>query len=271
MEKYFECRFENCDSVISYYRSLISDTPGDVEDGACLDIDEKLLSVLRERAGLQDAVEESSVPSKVTVSHLKKGLIDEEKNATQKDLQENCVKEVSAPKFIGGDDSNVGAERGTAMHMFMQFARYEECERDCGAEADRLLSMGFIDKRQRELLDMEKLERFFASAFYSGIKSSSKIYREQRFNLDLDAFDTELSGDVLVQGVIDLFHENDDGTYTVVDFKTDRVFGDDAESVLIERHKDQLMYYKRAVEEMTGCEVKNTYIYSFSLMKEIEV
>jgi hypothetical protein len=64
---------------------------------------------------------------------------------------------------------------------------------------------------------------------------------------------------------------NEDGTYTLVDFKTDRVFGDDAESVLVERHKEQLMYYKRAVEEMTEKEVSNTYIYSFSLMKEIEI
>jgi ATP-dependent helicase/nuclease subunit A len=56
-----------------------------------------------------------------------------------------------------------------------------------------------------------------------------------------------------------------------VDFKTDRVFGEGAEDILIERHKSQLLYYKKAVEEMTGCEVKHTYIYSFSLMKEIEV
>ena len=47
------------------------------------------------------------------------------------------------------------------------------------------------------------------------------------------------------------------------------VFGKDAESTLIERHREQLMYYKRAVEEMTGCKVRETVIYSFSLMKEI--
>lgn len=157
------------------------------------------------------------------------------------------------------------------MHMFMQFCDFAKCEKDCYSEADRLLEEGFLDRLQRQHLDVEKLTRFFKSSFYFKIAKSGNIYREQRFNLNVDAFDKLLPGDILVQGVIDLFYENDDGTFSVVDFKTDRVFGDDAESVLIDRHKDQLLYYKRAVEEMTGCKVKNTYIYSFSLMKEISV
>lgn len=90
----------------------------------------------------------------------------------------------------------------------------------------------------------------------------------------MSAFDEENSSfsdkNILVQGVIDLFYENDDGTYNVVDFKTDRVSGENAEKTLIERHRVQLEYYCRAVEEMTGKRVKHAYLYSFELSKAVE-
>ena len=36
------------------------------------------------------------------------------------------------------------------------------------------------------------------------------------------------------------------------------------------RYKSQLEYYKRALETTTGKKVKGTYIYSFSMGKEIK-
>jgi ATP-dependent helicase/nuclease subunit A len=74
--------------------------------------------------------------------------------------------------------------------------------------------------------------------------------------------------ELLVQGVIDLFFENEDGTYTVVDYKTDYVGGDD-ETYLIEHHRSQLNYYIRAVEKMTSGKVSRAVIYSFSLEREV--
>ena len=55
----------------------------------------------------------------------------------------------------------------------------------------------------------------------------------------------------------------------MVDFKTDRVFGEGAEQTLIDRHKIQLMYYCKAVEEMTGKAVSKAVLYSFSLSKSV--
>ncbi len=213
----------------------------------------------------------TKIPSKLTVSMLKTGLLDDEQ--TDSDDVRNLR---TRPLFISGETKPTGAEKGTAMHMFMQFARYEECENGCQKEADRLQSLGFIDSRQREILDISKLDEFFASDFYKSIKHSANIFRERRFNLLTDASEyTNLVEkgyeNVLVQGVIDLYFENDDGTYTVVDFKTDRVSENDGEQVLCERHSAQLKYYCRAVEEITGKPVKNAYLYSFALMREISV
>lgn len=266
-EKYLECVYLSPQEMKTVYDNTVIGTEQEGKTCSEDDIDNALLEKLTEIGSFSP--KHTDIPSKITVSRLKKGLIDEETERMTSSGKTD--KEEILPLFVTGEKTADGAEKGTAMHMFMQFAKYENCESDCNAEADRLLRSGFIDKRQRELLDMEKLERFFSSEFYKSFRESGCIYREQRFNLDLSAFDTTLGGDVLVQGVIDLFYENDDGTYSVVDFKTDRVYGDGAEEILIERHREQLMYYKRAVEEMTGKSVRDVIIYSFSLMKEITV
>ena len=160
--------------------------------------------------------------------------------------------------------------------MFMQFADYKNSENGCEREADRLLENGFIDSRQREILDIKKLDKFFSTDFYKLMAKSKKLYRERRFNLLIDASEytdkiEKGQENVLVQGVVDLYFENQDGTFSVVDFKTDKVDTQDGERVLIERHKTQLKYYCKAVSEIMQRRVSKAYLYSFSLMREIEV
>lgn len=244
-------------------------------------IDEELLDRLNELSAFKYAGDIRS-PAKITVSMLKKGLIDDE--MTKIEGVDKAVKVVSLendvqkkiPDFLNDKKTADAAEAGTAMHMFMQFVDYAACEKAGGVnkEALRLLEEGFITERQSELLNFEKLEKFFGGSLYENIKNSKQIYREQRFNLEVSAFDEENSSfsdkNILVQGVIDLFYENGDGTYNVVDFKTDRVSGENAEKTLIERHRVQLEYYCRAVEEMTGKRVKHAYLYSFELSKAVE-
>lgn len=262
MAPYFTSKFyttkELCELTSEDDESFILSTDGEKE------IDEKLLERLKKVGSFELPLSDS--PSKVTVSQLKIGLIDEEKKViTQRE------KPVPKPRFVMENAEYTAADRGTATHLFMQFADYKACETDCEKEADRLCERGFIEKYQRGLLELDNVKKFFATDFYKTISQSKKIYREQRFNLSVSAFDEDLDGGTLVQGVIDLFFENADGTYTVVDFKTDRVFGKDAERTLIDRHRQQLLYYKKAVEQMTQREVSKAVIYSFCLMKDISV
>ena len=63
----------------------------------------------------------------------------------------------------------------------------------------------------------------------------------------------------------------EDGEIVLVDYKTDRVSKKDGEKVLLERYKVQLEYYKQALEQLTGKRVKETYIYSFALNKDIRL
>ena len=213
----------------------------------------------------------TKIPAKISVSQLKKGLLDEEIFVRMKPELKKL------PDFMLDKKEADGAEKGSAAHIFMQFANYENIEK-YGAEyeADRLQKMGFITRRMRDIVNLDTISRFIKSKLYLEVKNSKKQYRERRFNLRLpanefsekqDAFPSDAF--VLVQGVSDLYFENSDGTLTIVDFKTDRVSPDNGENTLLERHTNQLIYYKRAIEEITQKKVSRVYIYSFSLGKEI--
>ncbi len=213
---------------------------------------------------------DTKIPSKITVSSLKYGLLDEEQKKKT---------ELIKPDFLtdGEDEKLTSAERGTAMHIFMQFANYKNCEISVEKESERLYKQSFLSEIQYKNLDFGKLSEFFRSGLYSDISESKNVFREVRFNLKVSP--NELMHEkrepapesfVLVQGVIDCFFENHDGTYSVVDFKTDRV-SENGEEILKQRHSEQILYYKKAVESMTGKKVSRCVLYSFALSKEIEV
>ena len=56
----------------------------------------------------------------------------------------------------------------------------------------------------------------------------------------------------------------------LVDYKTDRV-PEGGEKILLDRYRLQMVYYSRALSQITGKNVKQTVIYSLSLQKEIEM
>ena len=161
------------------------------------------------------------------------------------------------------------ALKGTANHLFMQFADFARAEENVNTEADRLLEKGFISEEERNLMDVSALEGFFKTELYGRMKASPKLYREKRFTTTVEGalFGTESSP--LLQGVIDCFFLNDEGGYTLVDYKTDYAKAG-MESLLAEKHGVQLKLYSLYVEKTTGRPVTKAYIYSFALGKAIE-
>ena len=90
--------------------------------------------------------------------------------------------------------------------------------------------------------------------------------REQPFVLGIETADG--SGDYeLVQGIIDLYFEEEDGV-VLVDYKTDRV---ETAAELAERYRIQLQYYARAIRRISGKTVKEILIYSLYLSETISV
>ena len=71
----------------------------------------------------------------------------------------------------------------------------------------------------------------------------------------------------MIQGVIDCLFREDDA-WILVDYKSDRLERADA---FRRRYAVQLALYKRAVEQITHWPVKEMYIYSLHLQKEIRL
>lgn len=203
--------------------------------------------------------------AKISVSELREGLLeDDEYNRAVLSVPASRV--AMRPRFAS-EQLFDAADIGTANHLFMQFCDFENiAQNGVAAEGERLKTIRMITPEQHKMLDIGALERFFVSGLYQKIKASKRVYREMRFSVS-DKLG-ENGENVLVQGVIDCFFENPDGTFTVVDYKTDRVR---TLTELADRHRVQINYYRRAVERMTGRKVSKTLLYSFALDSETEV
>jgi ATP-dependent helicase/nuclease subunit A len=165
----------------------------------------------------------------------------------------------------------------------MQFCDLQRAEAGVREEAERLILKGFINKESADLIYEDELQRFFTSDLYrrmNGAKNAGRLfYREFRFNIGLDAADFTTDPDLqkklanetlLVQGVVDCFFEEEDGTVTVCDYKTDRVRKNGVGDFKA-RHRLQLTYYKKAIERITKKKVGRLVLYSFCLGEEISL
>ncbi|MBR2615765.1 MAG: UvrD-helicase domain-containing protein [Clostridia bacterium] len=204
----------------------------------------------------------SRLPKKLSVSQLLRAGREEEAGL--------CPRRLSDLSRQGLKRS--AAEIGTATHSVMQFASLSNLEENLDAELERLVQKGFLTEEDADLVEKKHLAAFLASPLYARMKASSNVVREKRFNVLLPAKELLGSeGKVLVQGVIDAWFEEADGTVTVVDFKTDRVKEADGEEILLKRHSEQLHLYALAVEQLTEKKVGKKLIYSFCLGRAIEV
>lgn len=230
----------------------------------------------------------TKIPAKLSVSELYPSILDKtDTSAALKSANEVRVLR-ERPMFMEeSPDKASAAERGTATHVFMQFCDFSRTERyGVKNELLRLVTENFIPSSSAELVYINQVETFFNGQLYAEIKSSLKIWREIRFNIKLPAsdFSTDVktkelvTGEyILVQGVIDCFFYDKNDRLVIVDYKTDyisretRENPDKAKSILTERHRLQLSYYKAACERITRRPVDAVYIYSFGLGDTIEI
>jgi ATP-dependent helicase/nuclease subunit A len=108
-----------------------------------------------------------------------------------------------------------------------------------------------LEERESQEIDLLKIKNYLDSDFVKRIVKSKAMYRETPFVLKLEG--------QLVQGVIDLYFEEDDGLI-LVDYKTDRLNG---RTVLdfTDKYAPQLEIYEKALVKLTGKKVKEKYIY----------
>ena len=137
-------------------------------------------------------------------------------------------------------------------------------------QLDGMLERQLLSPEERDLCSDRDLARFWLSDTGRRALASGEVRREWSFVIRLklsDALGTDSEGTVLVQGTLDMCFV-EDGKWVLVDYKTDRS-GDESE--ILARYGTQLNIYRRALEQLTGREVKHTYICLLSRNRRLEV
>ncbi|MCL2068957.1 MAG: PD-(D/E)XK nuclease family protein, partial [Oscillospiraceae bacterium] len=224
--------------------------------------DENLIRRIESRiAYCYPHIAQTLVPTKLAVSEAAKG---------ERAMQHRFS---ARPRFIAGHSGSLTpAERGLAMHKFMQFSDWNNALDDLHGEIGRMRDQAFLSAAEIESLSPAKLRAFFKSGLAARIFKSEKVMRELRFMSEfgqdklhgiLENMDENCR--VTVQGVADcVFTESGgNGKYAViVDYKTDRV--KDMQE-LLERYRTQLELYREILCESLDVPVKECVLYSFEL------
>lgn len=181
---------------------------------------------------------------------------------------EDYERELKRPSFIKEYTGMTGSERGTVIHNILQHADFKGLATDVSAEIERIFQKGFITQKQKNEVGKKFAYNFIKSDIFQRVLVSKRVLREKKFLMKIS--DLELPYEELkdfsgtgsmVQGIIDLYFEEDDGL-VLVDYKTDNVQNTDE---LVEKYKMQLALYKSALEKIEKKKVKQTVIYSLKL------
>lgn len=218
--------------------------------------------LFREMAYLHDSA--TSAPTKLTATQLKGRSLDEE--AAEQTRPKELL-HFERPRFAEGELPLSPTERGTAIHLAMQFVRYENCATLAGvrSELERLGTLKMLTVQQLAAVAPEKLLRFFTSELGDFVRRAPKVVREFKFSILEDAaiYDASLAGEkVLLQGVTDCCVLEPDGL-TILDFKSDHIkSGEEARRAEI--YRGQLDAYARALSRIFELPVKRRILYFFA-------
>ncbi len=166
------------------------------------------------------------------------------------------------------------AERGTAMHRFLQLANFAAAEQNREQEIKRLEAAKLLSPVQAASVNRKELAKFFSSPLFARMRAAVQVLREYDFITAIPAgrFNSELEGalakePVYLQGIADavILQEN---SIEIVDYKTDR--GKTAQK-LREVYENQLNLYAKAVQKRLGLPVTRLTIWSFALCEEVAV
>ncbi len=134
-----------------------------------------------------------------------------------------------------------------------------------------LVEKEIITPKEAENINPMSILKFTQSKIWQDMKQAKEIQKEKPFYITIPAkelYQEEVSEDILVQGIMDLYYINQKDELVLVDYKTDFV---ETEVDLMNQYQKQLSLYKKALEEALQRKVNYVYIYSTFLGKELEV
>ena len=220
---------------------------------------------------------------KFTVTELKKRAYEIASDEREEEQGECFYEEPEVvpllPRFMQQEEGLTGAPRGTAYHRVMELLDFAGMQKYgnmqwFGGWLEEQVRHGRLEEEAAGCIRQADILEFLQCNSGKRMQEAArkqKLYREQPFVLGVDAkelYPEEEDGElILIQGIIDAYFEEPDGL-VVLDYKTDKVNNG---KELAEKYQEQLRYYAKALEQMSGKKVKEKIIYSFTLKKEIYI
>ena len=210
--------------------------------------------------------------SRLKQEHMQEVLTDTETEA--RDLWEIRAADTVIPE---AEAQRIrGARRGTLYHSVLEWTDPHE---EIGAQLLRWEKEGLISEEEKATIDQNSIRGFFFSPLgkrYIRAYDAGRAWKEKQFIIGVPVREIWKDivirpGDkdelVMIQGIIDLYFE-EDGGIILVDYKTDRVYDPE---VLAEMYREQLLLYRRALSMFTHLPVREMWIYSLTLGRAILV
>lgn len=239
-------------------------------------MDGEALRRLRERLSAPYPYERlGGLYTKTTVSELKIAAMADKDEAAYHAFEEKEVVPY-IPTFRRGEEKISGTVRGNAYHRVMELMDFWRLATAAREEKPGLLrefleeetAAGRLTEEYRHAVNEEKLLHFLETDLAGSMgraQREGRLHREQPFVLGISADrlgrDFPEEETVLIQGIIDVFFEEEDGL-VLLDYKTDAV---PRVQDLWARYETQLDYYCEALQKLTGKPVKERILYSFHL------
>ncbi len=222
-------------------------------------------------------LESAAIASKLTATQLKGREKDAEAAENAVELRPGASQDVRLRRPVfQGERPLTPAQRGTALHMVMQYLNYGRTGsfEEIAEEVTRLVEGRYITPQQGNAVNPADILAFFRSELGERLRRSKRVEREFKFSLLVPAAGyypgAEEGEEVLLQGVVDCWFEERDGTVTVLDFKTDRVGVDGIDRRALD-YRPQLDAYTRALSQAAGVAVGRRCLWFFSAGRAVEL
>ncbi len=232
-----------------------------IDDTICIcDADEGFLNSLKDKLSYVYEYNCDGILAKRTAS------------STELQVQKREYFANSKPDFLKKSFS--GADRGTAIHKFLELCDFKKAGENIAAEKTRLYAEGRLSEKELSVLDDAVLDKFFKSDVGERLLASTDVMKEYEFSFLMkvgemypDAPSNVQDEEIVIQGKADCAF-SEDGKLILIDYKSDNVT--DVEEFR-RCYKPQIDIYSRAMTECTGLSVTERYLYSFKLNSFIEV
>lgn len=201
-------------------------------------------------------VELSKIEFKNSVTGLLKLQIDDK-------AEEDSEYDVSVAK-----NGFSASEVGTIYHTALKEIEFNEIDslQDVKSALQKLVEQGFLSKEEENIININILYK--SLIILKKLTKGKKIYKEKPFIMKLpidEVLPVNASDGILIQGVVDMFALGEENI--LVDYKFTSMH--DSKQI-IEKYKNQLILYAKAIENAFDIKLQKKYIFSIKNCDLIE-